>query len=210
MFLFWRLNEVLKIPVGTGTCVLGDTRDMKEIPSNSIDGIVNSPPYSTALDYVRNDEPQLRLLGLSNDLEKLEENMIGNPRHDVRLKASLSALLDGKNGSVLPPYATQIVLALAKGGRADAGLRCLRFFEDMEKSLEEMHRVLKQGTMAAVVIGNNHFLVNEEPVEIRNDDVIRRLADAIGFEVKSRVQRDLEKSSTGMIRYESVLFLKKR
>ena len=80
----------------------------------------------------------------------------------------------------------------------------------MEKSLEEMHRVLKQGTMAAVVIGNNHFLVNEEPVEIRNDDVIRRLADAIGFEVKSRVQRDLEKSSTGMIRYESVLFLKKR
>ena len=209
VLLFHRLNEVLKIPLGSGKCIVGDTRNMKTVESGSVDGIVNSPPYSTALDYIRNDEPQLRLLGLADDLESLEDSMIGNPRHDVRIKASLSALIEGKNTSKLPPYATNIVLALAKAGRTDAGLRCLRFFEDMEKALEEMYRVLKGGGMAAVVIGNNHFLVDEEPVEIRNDDVMRRLAEAIGFELQLAVRRDLEKSSTGMIRYESVLFLRK-
>src|SRR5439155_9244749 len=117
--LFPRLNEVLKIPLGSAKCIGGDTRNMKTVESGSVDGIVNSPPYSTALDYIRNDEPQLRLLGLADDLESLEESMIGNPRHDVRLKASLSALLEGENGSRLPPYATSIALALAKGGRAD-------------------------------------------------------------------------------------------
>lgn len=209
IFLYHQLNKVLKIRIGEGRCMVGDTRNMKLVPSDSIDGIVNSPPYSTALDYIRNDEPQLRLLGLSDDLEKLEETMIGNPRRDPRLKASLSALMEGKGVSRLPPYALNIVLALAKGDRLDAGLRCLRFFEDMEKALEEMYRVLKKGAVAAVVIGNNHFLVRNEPVEIKNDDVTRRMAERLGFKVIDAVKRELEKSSTGMIRYESVLFLRK-
>jgi len=209
VFLFHELNKVLRIPLGRGSCLLGDTRDMREIKSASIDAIVNSPPYSTALDYIRNDEPQLRLLGLADDLDKLEDNMMGNPRHDVKLKESLAALMDGKRASRLPPHAVNIVVALGKAGRLDAGLRCLRFFEDMEKALEEMLRVLRPGAMAAVVIGNNHFLVNGEPVEVKNDDVLRRLAQTIGFEFVTSVKRELEKSSTGMIRYESVLFLRK-
>lgn len=42
---------------------------------NSFDGIITSPPYSFAIDYVSNDKAQLEYLGI--DVEKLKEKMIG-------------------------------------------------------------------------------------------------------------------------------------
>lgn len=42
---------------------------------NSFDGIITSPPYSFAIDYVSNDKDQLEYLGL--DVEKIKEKMIG-------------------------------------------------------------------------------------------------------------------------------------
>ncbi len=46
-----------------------------ELPENSIDGIITSPPYSFAIDYVENDKDQLEYLGY--DTNKLKENLIG-------------------------------------------------------------------------------------------------------------------------------------
>lgn len=42
---------------------------------NTFDGIITSPPYSFAIDYARNDEDQLKYLGL--DVGNLKEKMIG-------------------------------------------------------------------------------------------------------------------------------------
>jgi len=42
---------------------------------NSIDGVITSPPYSFAIDYVENDRPQLEYLGCNPD--KLKKEMIG-------------------------------------------------------------------------------------------------------------------------------------
>ncbi len=208
VLLFQELRSKLRIPVADASCVLGDARDMSAIATGSIDAIVCSPPYSTALDYVRNDEPQLRLLGLADDLARIEDAMIGNPREHG---AKCIGQYDGGgvfNDGGLPLYATNVVKALDERGRPDAAARCLRFFQDMARTLQEMHRVLKVGALAAVVIGNNHFQIGKTTVEIRNDDILRRLAERNGFETLNVVRRELEKSSSGMIRYESVLFLK--
>jgi tRNA G10 N-methylase Trm11 len=56
IYLFHKLNEVLKIKIGDAKTYVADTRDMKIIKSDSVDGIVNSPPYSTALDYIKNQK----------------------------------------------------------------------------------------------------------------------------------------------------------
>ncbi|MBN1900114.1 hypothetical protein JW926_02160, partial [Candidatus Sumerlaeota bacterium] len=45
------------------------------LDDNSIDGIITSPPYSFAIDYVKNDEDQLRYLGYNVD--DIRKNMIG-------------------------------------------------------------------------------------------------------------------------------------
>jgi len=46
-----------------------------ELPDKSIDGIITSPPYSFAIDYVENDKDQLEYLGY--DTEKLKSKLIG-------------------------------------------------------------------------------------------------------------------------------------
>lgn len=59
-------------------CVnVGDCRDMKAsgVETSSVDAIVTSPPYSIALDYVKNDEHALDALGV--DLHALRTTMTG-------------------------------------------------------------------------------------------------------------------------------------
>lgn len=210
IYLFHKLNEVLKIPLGSGLCHVGDTRDMNRIPDGSIGAIVNSPPYSTALDYIKNDEPQLHMLGLVSSFDNLGENMIGNPRKTPKYKELRDIFeSEGEEFETLPEYARKIVKTLMDGGRVDAGLRCFKFFLDMSLSLEEMYRVLRPGGKCAIVIGNNHFKVGNHFLEIRNDDVVRRVGQGIGFSLDCRIERELEKTSRGNIRYESIVILKK-
>jgi DNA modification methylase len=51
--------------------------DARELPleDDSVDGIITSPPYSIALDYVKNDAHALKALGY--DLDKIREEFIG-------------------------------------------------------------------------------------------------------------------------------------
>ncbi len=46
-----------------------------ELENNSIDGIITSPPYSFAIDYVENDKDQLEYLGY--DTKELKSKLIG-------------------------------------------------------------------------------------------------------------------------------------
>ncbi len=64
----------LKLELGKVDIKAGDSRNLP-LKDNSIDGIVTSPPYSIALDYVSNDAHALKTLGY--DLEKLREEFIG-------------------------------------------------------------------------------------------------------------------------------------
>jgi DNA modification methylase len=45
------------------------------LESNTVDGVITSPPYSFAIDYVKNDEAQLRFLGYN--IENIRNRMIG-------------------------------------------------------------------------------------------------------------------------------------
>ncbi|MBN1805586.1 MAG: hypothetical protein JW837_10065 [Sedimentisphaerales bacterium] len=58
------------------TKVLEDSSAINlNIDDNSIDGVITSPPYSFAIDYVDNDKDQLEFLGY--DVEELKSKMIG-------------------------------------------------------------------------------------------------------------------------------------
>ncbi len=45
------------------------------LDDNSVDGVITSPPYSFAIDYVKNDEAQLKFLGY--DIDEIRSKMIG-------------------------------------------------------------------------------------------------------------------------------------
>jgi DNA modification methylase len=210
LFLFNRMNEVLKIHPGCSKTYVGDTRDMKNlVNSSAIDGIVNSPPYSVALDYIKNDFPQLVLLELTDSLEKLEINMMGSPKVNYDKRVLFKKIEEETPPLAISKTADKVVKYLLSSDRQQAGLRSFKFFIDMSESLKEMYRVMKKSTKCAIVIGNNHFMVDNQYIEVPNDKVILELAEKIGFVCDKYIGRELQKSSEGNIREESILIFKK-
>ncbi|MCG3254480.1 MAG: hypothetical protein H7646_00270 [Candidatus Heimdallarchaeota archaeon] len=72
-----------------------------------------------------------------------------------------------------------------------------------------MFRVQKKGSKCAIVIGNNHFKVNDFYEEIANDVVLEQMGISLGYQKDRVVHRELQKSSAGNIRKESIIFLLK-
>lgn len=60
--------------LGTANPRTGDARNM-DIQDETIDGIIFSPPYSFAIDYLGNDAYHLNAIGV--DIDKLRESMVG-------------------------------------------------------------------------------------------------------------------------------------
>lgn len=67
-------REALGLTLGQGQVLCGDARQL-DLPDKSIDGILFSPPYSFAIDYVENDRPQLERLAI--DVDELKRDMVG-------------------------------------------------------------------------------------------------------------------------------------
>jgi len=69
-------NAVKEVGIKLGSVKIeeGDSRNLK-LDNNSVDGIITSPPYSIALDYVKNDAHALEALGF--DTKKIRDEFIG-------------------------------------------------------------------------------------------------------------------------------------
>ncbi|MFA5063736.1 MAG: DNA methyltransferase, partial [Candidatus Omnitrophota bacterium] len=69
--------EVIKklgLTLGKTNIINGDIRELNLKPE-SVDGIITSPPYSIALNYVANDSHSLQALGY--DLKKISDDFVG-------------------------------------------------------------------------------------------------------------------------------------
>lgn len=68
------ITETLQLKLGDVDLKVGDSREVA-LPDNSVDGIITSPPYSIALDYVENDAHSLKDMGYK--LNEIREDFIG-------------------------------------------------------------------------------------------------------------------------------------
>lgn len=210
IFLFQELNKVLKIQTGKTEVYVADARDMKMIEESSIDGIVTSPPYAVALDYIKNDYPQLLLLELIESIEQIEDNLIGNPRLNLKRKEVVEEATNWREQlRNLSKTGWDIVAQLFSDGNPQAGLRTLKFFKDIYSALGEMRRVLRSGGKAAIVIGNNHFAVRGRIIEVPNAQVLAEMSESLGLAMDKIIDRKLHKTSEGIIREEAVVILRK-
>ncbi|HID87137.1 MAG TPA: hypothetical protein EYP55_07125 [Anaerolineae bacterium] len=67
-------RQELGLTIGSSCVVIGDARRLG-LPDASVDGIIFSPPYSFAIDYLENDRPQLEYLGV--DVDAIKANLVG-------------------------------------------------------------------------------------------------------------------------------------
>jgi DNA modification methylase len=138
------VRDKLGLTLGSVDIREGDARNL-HIQDGSVDGIVTSPPYSIALDYVENDKHSLKELG--HDVESMREKLIG----------------------VRGPPSDRIGL----------------YEQDMRKSIAEMHRVLRSGRSAAIVIGNATF----GGVEVETVQFTVREAEKVGFKLTNNIDK---------------------
>ena len=83
---FQNARQKLDLKIGKSKIIQGSVLSLP-LEDNSVDAIITSPPYSFAIDYLKNDQPQLEYLGYN--LESLREEMIGLQGRGVENKLEI-------------------------------------------------------------------------------------------------------------------------
>jgi len=206
---FNKLREKAAITLGKAVVLQGDARKLI-LPDESVQGVVTSPPYSTAVDYVKNDLPILEIVH-DADIERLQRDMMGNSRFRDGERQLLDHIKNKEDKFVrMPQEAQEKILDLLSHGRKNLALRQYRFLLDMAIVMREIYRVLQPGHRCVIIIGNNHFRVAGRELEFRNAQYIYELAlSEAGFRQHGILHRNLLKTSYGAIKKEYLLMLGK-
>ena len=179
----------------------GDARNCGLIwGSNSVDVIITSPPYATALPYLDTDRLSLCYLGLLPRPEhrNRDKSMIGNREVSEKIRRDYWETYIS-NKKTLPQSVSDLidkVSNLNEGTGVGFRRRNLpallsKYFFDMKKVIEGMKVALKPGKCAFVVVGNNHTIAGGQRVDIQTAKLLQDIAASIGFEIAMPLQMDM-------------------
>lgn len=146
---------------------LGDARSLP-LEEDSVDACITSPPYLNFVDYSKLYGIELGLL--VNDSSEIQRIRQGSIRSHVGAVYKDKGLAKSKR--------LDEVLAHINETSADKKPLVVRgYFEDMFDSLNNIYRVLKDGSYAAIVVGNACF----PGITVDVDLILAELAEKIGF-----------------------------
>ncbi len=169
--LLW---EVLKDSMTWVEVFKADARSLSSVVGDTIDLVLFSPPYVTSYEYA--DVHKLSIIWMERvgELREVKKLFIG----------SVSARPRGVDfGS---RTALEIVEALEN--RDERLARAVEtYFQDMRLSFEEMDRVLRDGGVVAIVIGNTRL----KGVGIKNAEVFAEMFLDIGYRLKGVIKRPI-------------------
>lgn len=202
---------------------LGDIRTLMEstnLKKNSIDVVITSPPYATALPYVDTDRLSLFAFGYTdkNNFRKLEESVIGN-REITKSKREIldKELEENFKSSILP---SEIITLLEKiywlNKNSDVGFRrkntaalLYKYFLDMHHGINQVSQVMKKNKFAFFVVGNNRTTAGNQNINIPTDDFVSLIAEQNNFRVIEKIPMTVQKGymihSKNSINTESIL-----
>lgn len=148
------------------------------LPTSSVDLIVTSPPYANnAIDYMRAHKFALVWFGWKLDeLAGIRARYLG---HDATR---------GVADSHLPHQCERVLGKLAEldARKATALRRC---FNDMSAVIGEMHRVLKSGKPAVVVVGTSQL----RGIDVETQKGLAALGESAGFKLAGIGVRRLDR-----------------
>ena len=204
---------------------LGDIRTLMKsanLKKNSVDVVITSPPYATALPYVDTDRLSLFAFGYTdkNSFRKLEKTLIGNREITKSKRVVLDKELEANfKSSVLPK---EIISLLQKiyllNKNSNVGFRrkntaalLYKYFLDMHQGINQVSQVLKKNKFAFFVVGNNRTKAGGESIDIATDDFIGLIAEQNNFKLVEKICMKVPQSymihSKNSINTESILVL---
>ena len=182
----------------------GDARDLATAWSNwtgKIDAIITSPPYATALPYLDTDRLSLCYLGLlpRPDHRHRDKHMIGNREISEKQRSTYWNLFETKQLPKLPKSVSALIQKVdTLNSKIEVGFRrrnlptlLTKYFVDMQQVFEGMKTVLRPGSPAYVVIGNNHTIAGGQRVEIDTANLLVDIATAVGMKSERRIPMEM-------------------
>jgi len=155
------------------------------IDDGVIDLIISSPPYVTSYEYA--DLHQLSLLWFGDDPKHFKKwHHFSNGFLDFRRNFIGTSSKKEKSGDFNSVIAKKIVDDLMQKERPLA-VDVANYFLDMKKVFAEMHRTLKTGGKACIIIGNTSL----RGVEILNAQVAAEQMQAAGFSKVDFIKREI-------------------
>ena len=214
---FYSINSSAAHEFIEPTIFYGDNRKEETfieagINRQSIDAVVTSPPYATALPYI--DTDRLSLLAIMNIPGKirknLEESLTGSREISNKCKKQFEdVLFDEKNNNVLPKLLTQELHHIYKENvKTKAGFRRLnmpallfRYFIDMRANLNNIMNVLKSGASAYYVVGDSKTRLNDDWIPIRTTHWLLAIASELGFHSEKMLEISVTTENMKHIRH---------
>ncbi len=189
--------------------VEGDSRDTGTfdqlgLPEATVDLLLTSPPYATALPYIDTDRLSLLLLfNMDSSLRRpLEHDLIGSREIAGESKKALEASID--NSGVTRPESVRVFLQnlQEKVASANVGFRrknmpalLARFFRDMDAVMAKCWQVMRRGAEAMIVIGDNRMRIGVDYERIPTTDLVQDIAVATGFSLSERIDISVTKEN---------------
>ena len=198
---FWKVRGLAPRRFLTARVVQGDNRDMPVLEKlgvipGTIDAILTSPPYATALPYI--DTDRLSLLVIDKTISSSERRPIENDLTGSREIGPVERRkFEAKDADGdLPPGARKFVGDLKRRLAKDetAGFRkqnmpalLTRYLIDMQQATKTMLLACKPGGDVMIVIGDNKTEVGGKTLRIPATDLLEEIACSVGFEMIERI-----------------------
>ena len=171
----------------------GDARQASRLwGEETVDLIITSPPYATALPYLDTDRLSLTYLGLipRAEFRARERDMIGNREVSAGLRDAYLARLE-REGDQIPQSVRDVIGTIQRSNEGvEVGFRrrnlpalLASYFFDMRDVIRECYRALKPGATAFFVVGNNHTVSRGLRIDILTTRLLEDVARVEGFEV---------------------------
>ena len=204
----------------------GDARMLEALLpryKNKVDLIVTSPPYATALPYLDTDRLSLVILGLlpRGHQKDVEVKMIGTREvTEKEREADWQTFLARE--VELPATVARLIRDIAKHNHGpDVGFRRRnlpallgRYFLAMRDAMKSAHGMMRSGSKAYYVVGNNSTVVAGDKVEIPTDQFLFEIGESVGWRQDELISmellasRDIFKENRGSA--ETILCFKAR
>ena len=207
---------------------LGDIRTLMKsanLKKNSVDVVITSPPYATALPYVDTDRLSLFAFGFTdrNSFRRLEKTLIGNREITKSKRTQLDEELETNfKKPILPRKIIQVLKKIyLLNKNSDVGFRrkntaalLYKYFIDMHQGINQISQVLKKNKLAFFVVGNNKTTAGNKKIDIPTDDFIGLIAQANNFKLVEKISMAVQKPymihSKNSINTESILVLQRK
>lgn len=181
-------HEVLLASAGLGTEAKMYRRDSTKklpIPSDSIDLVVSSPPYVTSYEYA--DLHQLSLLWFAEDQDYFERWHGFTSDYETFRKTFVGTGLNkshrGHFGSLIGTKVISQLRLVDSSVATDVS----NYFVDMHRAFVEIHRILRPGARACIIIGNTCL----NGVNIPNAEVTVEEMSLLGFTKVDYIKREV-------------------